>query len=183
MVATRSSRKKAECPAPAYACESETQNGLTTHADTNTSSKSPTHKPATKGDSSSASPCEVKTTPDSATKPDCVPNVHRMGAAPAPDGEGLAPALAPAAAEASRECTEEPANKQSNRTRRAQCFWVDEEGGTPCSAGKTNDNETRLAWKQNLVIVSFPRIEIIEKQGKDGRMEKKKKPVGRGRFR
>jgi len=166
MVATRSSRKKAECPAPAYACESETQNGLTTHADTNTSSKSPTHKPATKGDSSSASPCEVKTTPDSAT-----------------DGEGLAPALAPAAAEASRECTEEPANKQSNRTRRAQCFWVDEEGGTPCSAGKTNDNETRLAWKQNLVIVSFPRIEIIEKQGKDGRMEKKKKPVGRGRFR
>eukprot|EP00966_Prymnesium_polylepis_P251931 5824470-Prymnesium_polylepis.1 len=72
------------------------------------------------------------------------------------------------------------------------CFFesdTDDEGDmqdTPCSAGdvpsetlsKTNDNDAPLAWQQKLVIVSFPRIEIIEKQGKDGQMEKRKKPIG-----
>eukprot|EP00966_Prymnesium_polylepis_P020484 471523-Prymnesium_polylepis.1 len=73
------------------------------------------------------------------------------------------------------------------------CFFesdTDDEGDmqdTPCSAGdapsetlgKTNDHDRgTLDWRQKLVIVSFPRIEIIEKQGKDGQMEKKKKPIG-----
>ena len=48
MVATRSSRKKAECPALADSCESETQNGLTTHADTNAVSTKAPIQPAAK---------------------------------------------------------------------------------------------------------------------------------------